>query len=137
MLGRNIHISNSDLKVVMEEILGSIYEVINTPLLLTNGNHDAIGTDFFKSDFWNRVVKNKFGNRDAVYDVAGSYYYVDYDKADTRLVFCQCLVNQFGSEKSDTHLGSWQRATRMVARNCIEYNEECYIDFACSLFLFL
>lgn len=86
MLGREIHISNRDLKIAMEEIFGAIYDVINAPLLLINGNHDAIGTDFFKPDFWNEATKNKFGNANAKYDSVGAYYYVDYDDVDTRLI---------------------------------------------------
>lgn len=86
MLGRDIHISNSDLKGVLEDLFAAVYEALGCPVYMVNGNHDAIGTDFFKPDFWNDIVKNKYGNTKAVYDGAGSYYYVDCDKANTRFV---------------------------------------------------
>lgn len=86
MLGRNIHIENSELKRRMEALFESVTRVINAPLLLVHGNHDGIGTDFFKADFWNASVKYKYGNTNAQYDTSGAYYYVDYEKANTRLV---------------------------------------------------
>ncbi len=86
MLGRNLHISNDDLKIVMENMFDRIYESVNCPLLVVNGNHDAVGTDFFKPDFWNEITKNKYGNINAVYDTSGSYYYVDFNKIKTRFV---------------------------------------------------
>lgn len=86
MLGRRDHITNSDLNKVLCGILDGIYASVNCPLVTVNGNHDAIGTDFFKADFWNKIVKNKYGNESAVYDDEGSYYYLDFDKANTRFV---------------------------------------------------
>lgn len=86
MLGRNQHISNKNLKTLFKDMLDIIYESINCPLITANGNHDAIGTDFFKPDFWNDIVKNNYGNTNAVYDTTGSYYYVDFEKAKTRFV---------------------------------------------------
>lgn len=84
MLGRETHISNSDLKVVLDDLLDGIYKSAGCPLITVNGNHDAIGTDFFKADFWNGIVKGKFGLSDACYDEDGSYYFVDFK--DTRFV---------------------------------------------------
>ena len=87
MLGRQIHISNSELKARFESVFEAIYEASGKlPLINVNGNHDAIGTDFFKPDFWNDITKGKYGNTSAVYGNEGSYYYVDYVKANTRLV---------------------------------------------------
>lgn len=87
MLGRNIHITNDELKARFERVLTAIYEASGKhPILCANGNHDAVGTDFFKPDFWNDITKGKYGNTSAVYGEEGSYYYVDYIKANTRLV---------------------------------------------------
>ena len=86
MLGRDIHISNEELKARFERVFTKIYETIKAPLININGNHDAIGTDFFKPDFWNDITKGKYGNTMAVYGDEGCYYYIDYDKANTRFV---------------------------------------------------
>ena len=85
MLGRDKHITNSELKKFFETMLSEIYEASGCPIINVHGNHDAVGTDFFKADFWNDITKGKFGNCDAKYG-EGSYYYVDFEKADTRLV---------------------------------------------------
>ncbi len=79
MLGRMIQISNEELKGRFVELYTAINEATRLPLVNVNGNHDAIGTDFFKPDFWNNIVKGKFGNTDAVYSNEGSYYYLDID----------------------------------------------------------
>lgn len=86
MLGRMIHISNEELKARFERVFSAIYDAAKHPVIHVNGNHDAIGTDFFKADFWNGIVKGKYGNTSAVYGTEGSYYYIDYEKANTRLV---------------------------------------------------
>ena len=86
MLGRDIHISNEELKARFERVFTKIYETVNHPVINVNGNHDAIGTDFFKPDFWNDITKGKYGNTMAVYGDEGCYYYIDYDKANTRFV---------------------------------------------------
>ena len=84
MLGRTIQIDNDELKTRFEELYSVICKAVDLPLINVNGNHDAIGTDFFKPDFWNSIVKGKFGNTSAVYSTDGSYYYLDI--ADTRFV---------------------------------------------------
>ena len=86
MLGRNIHITNDELKKRFERVLTAIHEASKVPVINVNGNHDGIGTDFFKQDFWNSIVKGKCGNAMAVYGDEGSYYYIDYEKSNTRLV---------------------------------------------------
>lgn len=86
MLGREIQIKNDELEKRFEDVFKAIYETVQHPIINVNGNHDGVGTDFFKPDFWNNIVKNKYGNTLAVYDDFGSYYYIDYEKADTRLV---------------------------------------------------
>lgn len=86
MLGRERHIRNDELKELMSELLDEIYSAAGSPVININGNHDAIGTDFFKPDFWNEIVRGKYGNTNAHYDTLGSYFYVDLDKAATRFV---------------------------------------------------
>ncbi len=86
MLGRNIHITNEDLSAWFEKLLTRIHTAAGCPLIAVHGNHDAIGTDFFDADYWNAIHKHRYGNTDAVYADEGSYYTVDIDKADTRLV---------------------------------------------------
>ena len=85
MLGREIQISNDELKKRIENLLDKIYETACVPVINVHGNHDAIGTDFFKSDFWNDCTKGKYGIENAVYG-KGSYYYVDWKDSDTRFV---------------------------------------------------
>lgn len=85
MLGRTRHITNSDLKLFFESLLTKLYTAAGAPLFCVNGNHDAIGTDFFDADFWNGIVKGKYGIENAVYG-EGSYFYVDYPKSKTRIV---------------------------------------------------
>lgn len=86
MLGRNIHITNDELKARFERVFSAVYDAVKHPVININGNHDAPGTDFFKPDFWNDITKGKYGNTMAVYDDEGCYYYMDYEKANTRLV---------------------------------------------------
>ncbi len=85
MLGRAQHIKNDALHTVLKTILDKVYTSAGCPLFTANGNHDAIGTDFFKADFWNSLVKHQYGTQNAVYG-AGAYYYVDFEKANTRFV---------------------------------------------------
>ena len=87
MLGRKYHISNEDLQKILSDLFDQTGAVLDCPLLLINGNHDAIGTDFFKAEIWNAVVKGKYDRGVAQYHSDGSYYFVDCDRAKTRLVF--------------------------------------------------
>lgn len=87
MLGRSIHITDDELKKRFESLFCAISEATDChPMINVNGNHDALGTDFFKPDFWNSIVKGKYGNTHAIYGNEGAYYYIDYEKANTRLV---------------------------------------------------
>ncbi len=86
MLGRTVHISNHDLKIYFQTLLGKIHNAAGCPLLCVHGNHDAPGTDFFSPEYWNAITKHRYGNTSAVFGDEGAYYYVDYDKADTRFV---------------------------------------------------
>ena len=87
MLGRMFHISNEDLKATLTGVFDRTKAAVDCPMLLINGNHDAIGTDFFKAELWNEVVKGKYDDGLASYHTEGGYYYVDFAKAHTRLVF--------------------------------------------------
>ena len=87
MLGRNNHITNDQLTATLAGLFDATQQAVDCPLLLINGNHDAVGTDFFKPALWNGVVKGKYDDGLARYAEAGSYYYVDFDRVHTRLVF--------------------------------------------------
>ncbi len=87
MLGRMYHIENEPLKATLTGIFDRTKNAACAPMLLINGNHDGIGTDFFKADFWNEITKGKYDDGMAKYHSEGSYYYVDFADARTRLVF--------------------------------------------------
>lgn len=87
MLGREKHIPNDLLKDEFSKLFCEIKKKINCPLFLINGNHDAIGTDFFKSDFWYDIVNGKYDNDLAHRSEGNGYYYVDFDSAEIRLIF--------------------------------------------------
>ena len=87
MLGRIEHISNARLAEVLTELFDSMYASVNRPLFFINGNHDAVGTDFFKPALFNQIVKGKYDCGMARYHTEGSYYYVDYAQAHLRMVF--------------------------------------------------
>ncbi len=87
MLGREKHITNSELVKKYNELLGAVKQEINCPLLLMNGNHDAIGTDFYKADFWFNIVNGKYDDGLARRVDRKGYFYVDFDDVNTRLVF--------------------------------------------------
>ena len=86
MLGRGIHITNNELKKRFDELFSAVHNASGVPLINVAGNHDGVGTEFFKPDFWNEITKGKYGNTMAVYDDEGCWYYADYDKADLRFV---------------------------------------------------
>jgi len=87
MLGRNEHIANKEISSLLTDLFQKAFQTCESPIYFANGNHDGIGTDFFKADFWNEIVKNRYGNEAAQYGEEGSYYYVDFDESNTRLVF--------------------------------------------------
>ena len=86
MLGRNHHITNEQLEIVLIDLFDGMKRAAGVPMLHINGNHDAVGTDFFKPDLWNRVVRGKYDDGLACGPADGGYCYVDAD-GDTRLVF--------------------------------------------------
>lgn len=87
MLGREKHIETTVLAKKFDALLGAVKDKINCPLLLMNGNHDAIGTDFFKSEFWLSIVNGKYDEGLAKREEGKAYFYVDLDNVKTRLVF--------------------------------------------------
>lgn len=87
MLGREEHIQNVELIEKFEALLTVVKDKINCPLLLMNGNHDAIGTDFFKPQFWFNIVNGKYDDGLANRVEGTGYFLVDFDDQNTRLVF--------------------------------------------------
>ena len=87
MLGRDAHITNDDLKKTLTAVFDKIKDAAGCPLLLINGNHDAVGTDFFKPELWREVANGKYDDGLANYHTTGAYYHVDFNDAKTRLVF--------------------------------------------------
>ena len=51
MLGRDIHITNDELKTRFERVFSAVYDAVRHPVINVNGNHDAPGTDFFQTRF--------------------------------------------------------------------------------------
>lgn len=87
MLGREKHIETTVLAKKFDALLGAVKDKINCPLLLMNGNHDAIGTDFFKNEFWFNIVNGKYDDGLAQRVDGKAYFYVDLDNVKTRFVF--------------------------------------------------
>lgn len=87
MLGREQQISNLSLVDKYSELLGTIKQKINSPLFFMNGNHDSIGTDFYKPKFWYDIVNNGYDDGLAKRCKGRGYFYVDYDSMNTRMVF--------------------------------------------------
>lgn len=87
MLGRQQHISNDKLTAILSQLFDNIHKAVKCPIFLINGNHDAVGTDFFKPALWTRIVNGKYDGGRARYHNNSSYYYVDYDSANLRMIF--------------------------------------------------
>ncbi len=87
MLGRKHHVSNQQLTEILTKLFDAVHNVVDCPLFLVNGNHDAVGTDFFKPTLWNQIVRGKYDRGMAHPHERGSYYYVDYEQAELRMVF--------------------------------------------------
>ena len=95
MLGRDRHISNDDLQGVLDGLFGKVTEAAACPVFFLNGNHDAIGTDFFDPVFWNRILGEKFNRGAENRAPDGGYFTVDFEKSNTRLV---CLSLPYDSD---------------------------------------
>ncbi len=87
MLGRNKHASNEEIKQFLYDSAKQIAEHTGLPVLAINGNHDAVGTDFFDPELWNQAVGSKLTQGLDVHDGSSVYYYVDYPENALRLVF--------------------------------------------------
>lgn len=86
MLGREQHITNDNLAGLLTRLFDNMQSAVNCPMLLIHGNHDAPGTDFHKPDFWNEIIKGRYGHDKAVYGPEGSYCYLDISTVKTRFV---------------------------------------------------
>ncbi len=100
MLGRRQHITNEKLKATLTALFDRVAEAVKRPVLLINGNHDGVGTDFFKAELWNELTKGKYDAGLARYHTDGCYYYVDFPSSATRLVF---LSIPYGSDIEAEH----------------------------------
>lgn len=104
MLGRQDHISNQEIEKLLSSLFDRTSDKVDCPLFLINGNHDAVGTDFYKSELWCKVAKGKYDGGLANYHTDG-YFYVDYKIAKLRLIF---LSIPYGSDiKADNPTPFW------------------------------
>lgn len=85
MLGRETHVTNPALHDIMARMFAAFRGASNCPFFPINGNHDAPGTDFFKPDFWNALVREELNALGAA-TANGGWYYADL-RGDIRLVF--------------------------------------------------
>lgn len=85
MLGRETHVTNPDLHDIIADMFATFRGASNCPFFPINGNHDAPGTDFFKPDFWNALVRDDLNALGAA-TTHGGWYYTDL-REDIRLVF--------------------------------------------------
>lgn len=129
MLGRKYHITNEDLQALFRTLFDRTKTAVNCPLLLINGNHDAVGTDFFKASLWNEVVQGKYDDGLAHYHSEGSYYYVDFDKAKTRLVFLSLPYDSDTEAEHPTPLWGFGKAQ-------IDWLRDVALDTAYDILLF-
>lgn len=85
MLGRDEHASNETIHSIIHGLFERVSALWPCPLLPVNGNHDGIGTDFFKADFWQSITQN-FDCGRARREGNSAYYSVDFDSARVRLI---------------------------------------------------
>ncbi len=96
MLGRDTHLSNEDVENILSRVLETLKSSVSCPLLNTNGNHDAVGTDFFDRELWNRVLDKN--TESIISSRKNGYYYLDI--GFVRLVF---LSVPYGSDINKEH----------------------------------
>ena len=77
MLGRDRHASNSQIAALISGMCERLSEAADAPLLAINGNHDAVGTDFFSPTLWRGAVKG-FDRGLSKHDRDSVYYYADF-----------------------------------------------------------
>lgn len=99
MLGRKYHVSNERIQSLLSNIFDRVHHATNVPLLLVHGNHDGIGTDFFKADFWYSVVGEKYDQGFVQREGNSAYFYLDYEKQSMRVI---ALSIPCGSDINDT-----------------------------------
>lgn len=87
MLGRERHITNEQLVTTLTQLFDRMSQVASCPLFLINGNHDAVGTDFFKPALFNRIVAGKYDSGRAQRSPNGSWFFVEDPEARLRMVF--------------------------------------------------
>lgn len=85
MLGREEHASNETIHAIIRGLFERVSSLWPCPLLPVNGNHDGIGTDFFKADFWQGISRG-FDRGAAKYSGNSAYYTVDFDRARVRMI---------------------------------------------------
>lgn len=85
MLGREEHASNETIHAIIRGLFERVSSLWPCPLLPVNGNHDGVGTDFFKADFWQGISRG-FDRGAAKYSGNSAYYTVDFDRARVRLI---------------------------------------------------
>ena len=79
MLGREEHASNETIHAIIRGLFERVSSLWPCPLLPVNGNHDGIGTDFFKAGFWYDISRG-FDRGAAKYSGNSAYYTVDLDR---------------------------------------------------------
>ena len=77
MLGRERHASNDEIAAVIRGILARCAATFACPVYPVNGNHDGVGTDFFKPELWYAISRG-FDRNTAVREGESAYYYVDF-----------------------------------------------------------
>ena len=75
MLGRKNHIATASVQELLRTIFDAVQTAAGGPLYTINGNHDGVGTDFFKPIVWNDVAKVQYDAGTARYAANSSYYY--------------------------------------------------------------
>ena len=97
MLGRECHATNDEIAGLLRGIFDRCAAMFACPVYPVNGNHDGIGTDFFKPDFW-YAVSRAYDQNTAVREGESAYYYVDF--SGVRMV---CLSLPSDSELAAEH----------------------------------
>ena len=87
MLGRDFHTSHEEIAALITGLFDRIAPLWPCPLYAVNGNHDGYGTDFFLPEFWYSIAGTKYDRDTACRPGHAGYYYTDFPKAETRLVF--------------------------------------------------
>ena len=85
MLGREEHAPNETIRAIIRGLFEKVSSFWPCPLLPVNGNHDGIGTDFFKADFWHDISSG-FDRGTAQRAGNSAYYTVDFTRARVRLI---------------------------------------------------